>query len=152
MREKSKFDRALFPLHLLEREEGDLQFLGLESKGGRSLAHVRVSGSSSIPEDYYFDSSSGLLWMRQERDEKGSVHSSEYLDYRKVGELLIPFTQLNRGPLPGSPGEGCIEQIITDIRLDEPLNDAIFKMPAISPVTDRHVSKDTPVLDKKKAL
>lgn len=131
-REKSKFGYVLFPMHLLEKDEGALLFIGNITRDRRDLAHIRLSEASSSPEDYYFDNASGLLWMREDLDAQGRRHTSEYFEYRKVGDLLVPFMQLNRGPLPGSSGEGCIEQRIVDIRFNEPLSDGFFRMPGDS--------------------
>ena len=77
-------------------------------------------------EKLYFDTQSGLLIRRsmEFRTPLGQLPEiTDYLDYRKTGGMMFPFTvRLSRPPL-------VVTQRFAEIKVNAPLEDAMFEMP-----------------------
>jgi hypothetical protein len=80
--------------------------------------------------DYSFVHIHHLIWKHWEKDEMGRTLSSLYLDYRKAGNILIPYSRINKGPLRDNP-EGIIKEEVLEVKMNVPFNDSLFKKPVV---------------------
>ena len=104
------------------------EFAGKETIDGKEMYHVKMFREKDHAVHYYFDASTGLIYKHWELDEQGRTHSSLYLDYRKAGDILIPFTHINTGPLRDDP-EVVIEEKNLEVKMNIPLSDSLFIKP-----------------------
>ena len=106
------------------------EFLGKEMVDGKEMYHIKMVWEDGGVVEYHFDVSTGLIWKHWEKDERGRTHSSLYLDYRKAGNILIPYSRINKGPLRDNP-EGIIKEEVLEVKMNVPLNDSLFKKPVV---------------------
>ena len=78
-------------------------------------------------EKLYFDAQNGLLirrYMEYQTPLGALPEATDYADYRKINGIWIPFTvRLSRPPL-------VVTQKFTEVKINQPVEDAVFEIPA----------------------
>lgn len=113
----------------------NLVVVGKETIAGRKAFVIEGTFPETFParamfgiksERLYFDIQNGLLVRRsmEFRTPLGQLPEiTDYLDYRKSGGMMFPFTvRLSRPPL-------VVTQKFAEIKVNAPVEDAIFEMP-----------------------
>lgn len=100
-----------------------LAYAGLETIDGRQLHHLRVTKAGAT-QDCYLDAATGLEARTANQTPMGSL-VQEFLDYRSVQGLQMPFTI--RTLQNGAP---VAEIKIDSIDVNSLIDDGLFKKPA----------------------
>jgi len=106
-----------------------MRVLGLEKVGDRDAYILASTTGPQTTRKYFFDAQTGLLLRMQTIKQTMLVplpEQMDFQDYREVGGVKLPFTMITSDVDVFSP----VTRRFTDIKLNEAVDDAIFKIPA----------------------
>jgi hypothetical protein len=132
----AKRDANLYKDINFKEQYPKLEVVGKEKIGDREAFVIAATFAETHParrmfgvqtEKLYFDVQSGLLirrYMEYQTPLGELPEATDYEDYRKVNGLMLPFTvRLSRPPL-------VVTQRFAEIKVNAPVDDALFEMPA----------------------
>lgn len=99
-----------------------LNVAGVAKVGTADAYKLNVTSPSGLKKTEYYDVKSGLLVKEEKTSKKGDVEinqTTEYKDYKKVGDVLFPYTIMQSVQTPQGAQEFSIN--ITDIKINTPL-------------------------------
>ena len=97
--------------------EVDLESLGKAAQG------LEVADPQGHATQFFLDPQTGLL-MKLAYTANGQTSEALYSDFREVNGVKIPFkTQISRNGTP------IIEIVYTDVQVNAPVDEALFKKP-----------------------
>lgn len=105
-------------------------FAGLEYADNGAVYHLVRTFRDGFKQDLYFAAGSGLLTGIKSAYPEGIEYIDSFYslwDYRRVGDVLIPFVSIRSTGSDRAP-HGAV---ITDIRLNVPMSDTLFLPPGI---------------------
>lgn len=117
---QSEFDS---PLVNYKAKGYELQMIGTETRNGREVYHLKLTGTNKRVQNLYIDAKTNLE-MEIVGDSSMGPIENELSDYRDVNGIKMPFMMrtLSNGAVLG--------QIAVDtIEVNPRIDDAIFKMP-----------------------
>lgn len=118
LRERAAFNPLLYYLNAGAQAElkGTRQLLGTEAY------EVQFSVQGARPVTFYFDAGS-FLPVREDHILEDGILKISYSDYRKVGDVLLPFSIKEE-----TPGQ-TLSITFDEYKLNAPLEDSLFKNP-----------------------
>ncbi|MBC7418874.1 MAG: insulinase family protein, partial [Pedobacter sp.] len=99
-----------------------LDAAGTVKVGDTDAYKLNVTSPSGLKKTEYYDVKTGLLLKDEKTSKKGAVEinqSTEYKDYKKVGDVLFPYTMVQSVQTPQGAQEFTIT--ITDIKINTAL-------------------------------
>ncbi len=117
-----------------------MEIKGKDKIKGAEAYVVQFSPQEGSPEFFYFDSHSFLLLreVRQVPTNQGEVKVTiDYSDYRKVGQIMLPFSTTEVWPAETATLK------VDEYQLNVPLDDDFFK---VEPATPGRESSVTPAM------
>ncbi|RBQ10354.1 insulinase family protein [Pedobacter miscanthi] len=99
-----------------------IESAGTAKVGTADAFKLNITSPSGKKKTEYYDAKSGLLLKEESTSKKGTVEmsqSTEYSNYKKVGEVLFPFTLTQSVSTPQGSQEFSI--VIKDIKINPPL-------------------------------
>lgn len=99
-----------------------IESAGTAKVGTVDAFKLNITSPSGKKKTEYYDAKSGLLLKEESTSKKGTVEmsqSTEYSNYKKVGEILFPFTLTQSVSTPQGSQEFSI--VIKDIKINPPL-------------------------------
>lgn len=99
-----------------------LNVAGVAKVGTADAYKLNVTSPSGLKKTEYYDVKSGLLVKEEKTSKKGDVEinqTTEYKDYKKVGDVLFPYTIMQSVQTPQGAQEFSIN--ITDVKINTPL-------------------------------
>ncbi|MDI1242794.1 MAG: hypothetical protein PSX80_12835 [bacterium] len=114
---ESLFRNSLWLDH--RKQKAKIVRAGTAEIDGRQTNALKVTTSKGVDLKLYFDSSTGLL-IREEIPSGDSTKIIDYADYRKVGNVLLPFIAKI------ATGEEKLEISLSDIRVNPQIARAEF--------------------------
>jgi hypothetical protein len=100
-----------------------VDFVGTETKNGRQLDHLRVTGKTGDAQDWYLDAETGLESRITSQTPAGTFEQ-DLADYRAVDGVRMPFSI--RTLFNGVP-EVTIQ--VNAVEFNVPEDDGLFKIP-----------------------
>lgn len=133
----AKRDADLYKDFYLKETYPKLVVVGKQKINGRDAYVVHAAFAETHPakamfgiegEKLYFDTQTGLLIRRlmEYQTALGALpEATDYMSYRKVSGLMLPFTiRLSRPPL-------TVTQKFAEVKINQTVEDAMFQMPKI---------------------
>lgn len=117
-------DKGLIPQLFYVSNEYQLSYLGTGKAGNEDCYKLKVTKPSSKVTVEYYSIKTGLLIREEGTVDAGGndmTISVDYSDYRKVGNLMFPFSAIQ------TAGEQEFPMIISDIKINEGVTEADFK-------------------------
>ncbi len=117
-------DKGLIPQLFYISNEYQLSYLGTGKAGEEECYKLKVTKPSGKVTVEYYAIKSGLLLKEEGTEDAGGTEmtiSVDYSDYRKVGNLMFPFSAIQIA------GEQEFPMIISEIKVNEGVSDADFK-------------------------
>ncbi len=99
-----------------------IESAGTAKVGTADAFKLNITSPSGKKKTEYYDTKSGLLLKEESTSTKGTVEmsqSTEYSNYKKVGDVLFPFTLTQSVSTPQGSQEFSI--VIKDIKVNPPL-------------------------------
>lgn len=99
-----------------------IESAGTAKVGTVDAFKLNITSPSGKKKTEYYDAKSGLLLKEESTSKKGTVEmsqSTEYSNYKKVGDVLFPFTLTQSVSTPQGSQEFSI--VIKDIKINPPL-------------------------------
>ena len=121
---ESQDDKGLIPQLFYISNEYQLSYLGTGKAGEEDCYKLKVTKPSGKVTVEYYSIKTGLLLKEEGSVEAGGTEMTitvDYSDYRKVGNLMFPFSAIQ------TAGEQEFPMIMSDIKLNEGVTDADFK-------------------------
>ena len=121
---ESQDDKGLIPQLFYISNEYQLSYLGTGKAGDEDCYKLKVTKPSGKVTVEYYSIKTGLLLKEEGSVEAGGTEMTitvDYSDYRKVGNLMFPFSAIQ------TAGEQEFPMIMSDIKLNEGDTDADFK-------------------------
>lgn len=125
-----KLSMQLFRNLKLKEQYSRLRTGGREKIGDRDVYAVNATTTDNRRERLFFDAENGLLLRRVSYTQTmiGVIpEQTDFEDYREVDGLKLPFTVRVSSVDPGNP---ILTRTFTEIKLNVPVDDSKFKMPA----------------------
>jgi predicted Zn-dependent peptidase len=117
-------DKGIIPQLFYISNEFQLSYLGTGNAGGEECYKLKVTKPSSKVTVEYYSIKTGLLLREESTVDAGGTEmtiSVDYSDYRKVGNVLFPFSATQ------TAGEQEFPMIISEIKVNEGVTEADFK-------------------------
>lgn len=117
-------DKGLIPQLFYVSNDYQLSYLGTGKAGEEDCYKLKVTKPSGKVTVEYYSIKSGLLLREEGSVDAGGTEmtiSVDYSDYRKVGNLMFPFSAIQ------TAGEQEFPMIMSEIKLNEGVSDADFK-------------------------
>jgi hypothetical protein len=111
-----------------QRWDAQMECLGEKEEQGKKFAVLRITPSGGRPFDMWIDAQSYLVDHTVEKQDI-ETRSNYFSDYRTVQGVKVPFTTLSTN------GDHAYDQRIqiVSIEFNQPLQEAVFRMPAPPP-------------------
>jgi predicted Zn-dependent peptidase len=123
---QAKEEKA-FGLDVLRRAGGEgytARPLADATVAGKAAQGLEVADPQGHATQFFLDPQTGLL-MKLAYTSNGQTSEALYSDFREVNGVKIPFkTQISRN------GQPVIEIVYTDVQVNAPVDEALFKKPA----------------------
>jgi photosynthetic reaction center cytochrome c subunit len=126
--EEMKKEASFYPLARLREHAATMHVTHKDSVNG-SLAYCLAAPGAGETELFYFDAESGLLVRQATRTETmiGIIpEQTDYLDYRTVDGVKVPFAMRSAGV---DPRDNTTERFTT-IEQNTPIDESVFAKPA----------------------
>ena len=117
-------DKGLIPQLFYISNEYQLSYLGTGKSGEEECYKLKVTKPSGKVTVEYYAIKSGFLLKEEGTEDAGGTEitiSVDYSDYRKVGNLMFPFSAIQIA------GEQEFPMIISEIKVNEGVSEADFK-------------------------
>ncbi len=104
-----------------------LETAGIAKVGTADAYKLNITSPSGLKKTEYYDIATGLLIKEEKTSKKGDIEisqSTEFKDYKKVGDILFPYTIMQSVQTPQGAQEFSIN--ITDIKTNVPLKTEDF--------------------------
>lgn len=121
-----------------ERRQAKVELAADQQENGRRFRVVRMTPQGGRPFDFWIDAQTGLI---DRSVEKAAVETrtTYFSDYREVGKVRLPYA------LRSTNGDAQYDQMIavTSIEVNQPVDEALFRMPEPPPPDFRIASGGT---------
>lgn len=114
-------EKGVFPQLYYTTSDYKLDYLGAGKVDGEATYRLKVimpSGKTSVQQ---YSTKTGLLLQEENTDAKGEVETVNYSNYKKVGNILFPFSIVRNA------GGQEIPLTITAVKFNEGVSDSDFQ-------------------------
>lgn len=103
MPNENESNSSYFINRLIEYKEKNLRpvLVGMKVADGKECFEIKLMVKSGLNQLFYIDTATHLLVMDCDESDKGNT-SNHYTDYRKVGNVLFPYTYTKETYMGGS--------------------------------------------------
>lgn len=126
--EEKKEEKGLIGQLYYGTEGWKIESAGTAKVGTAEAYKIAVTSPSGKKKTEYYDAKSGLLLKEEKTTKKGAIEitqSTEYGDYKKVGDVLFPHTLTQN--VQSAQGSQEFALIMKEIKLNPPLKTEDFK-------------------------
>ena len=126
--EEKKEEKGLIGQLYYGTEGWKIESAGTAKVGTAEAYKITVTSPSGKKKTEYYDAKSGLLLKEEKTTKKGAIEitqSTEYGDYKKVGDVLFPHTLTQN--VQSAQGSQEFALIMKEIKLNPPLKTEDFK-------------------------
>ncbi len=125
-----------------------VEYQGQVEVGGSPAQQVKMVLKAGLPVVVYFDVKTGLLVRKEMAWETlglKSLRRIDYSDYRKEGDIMLPFKAVVSDLALNGQGQPTYTEKyeLAKARFNEPISDTAFSLEANQPITDK---KTEPVI------